>query len=77
VGASSALQSTTSIQSTAILTGGATLSSGASTTLNYNGNLALNFGTVGVQVTGVTSGQQYVVTVIGANTYASALVVAS
>jgi Domain of unknown function (DUF4382) len=77
VGSSGTLQQSTSLQTTALLAGGATVSSGASTTLSFNGNIALNFDSGTVQVTGVLAGQQYLVTVIGANTYASALVVAS
>ncbi len=77
VDSSSNLYSTTSIQSAALLTSGARLASGSTATLNYNGNIWLNFGTGSIQFSGVLTGQQYIVTVIGANTYASALVVAS
>jgi hypothetical protein len=70
------LQSTTSLQSAALLTSGTQVSSGASTSLNYSGNVQLNFG-LGSLVSGVVQGQSYVVTVLGANTYASTVVVAS
>lgn len=77
VSGSGTLQQSTSLQAAALLEGGAQLNSGASTTLNFNGNVYMNFGSGSIQVNGVLTGQQYLVTVIGANTYASALVVAS
>ena len=70
------VQSTTSLQSTALLNAGASLASGASTTLSFNGNIQTNFGLVSVQLSGIVTGQEYLVTVIGANTYASTVVVA-
>ena len=69
-------QTTTSLQSAALLSAGATLASGGSTTINYSGNIQASFGLVGIQI-GIVSGQQYIVTVIGENTYASAVVVAA
>ncbi len=77
VSGSGSLQQSTSIQSAALLTGGATLSSGGSTNLSYSGNIAMSFGAGTLHIAGVLAGQQYLVTVIGANTYASAIVVAS
>ncbi|QQG47999.1 MAG: hypothetical protein HY247_04290 [archaeon] len=77
VNGSGSVQSTTSIQSTALLNAGANVTSGSMVTLNYNGAISLNFGAGSVQVTGIVTGQQYLVTVIGANTYANVLVVAS
>jgi hypothetical protein len=71
------LQSTTYVQSAAVLSGGASVASGSSATLTYNGNISMDFGAGTATFTGVVPGQQYIVTVIGANTYASALVVAS
>lgn len=77
VDSSGTVVSTTSIQDTALLNSGTSLATGSSATLNYSGNVLLNFGSGSVQVTGVVPGQQYLVTVIGANTYASTVVVAS
>ena len=77
VGGSGSLQSTTSVQSAAVLSGGAAVASGSSATLAYNGNISMDFGTGTATIIGVVPGQQYIVTVIGTNTYASALVVAS
>lgn len=74
---SGSLQQSTSLQSAALLTGGTTVSSGSSTNLDYTGNIAMSFGAGTLHVAGVLAGQQYLVTVIGANTYASAIVVAS
>jgi hypothetical protein len=73
----SSLQSTTSLQAAALLNGGTTISSGSATSLSYSGSISMSYGTGSINVTGVMPGQQYLVTVIGANTYASALVVAS
>ena len=50
------------------------MASGSSTSLSYSGNIAMNSG---IAASGVVSGQQYVITCIGANTYASTTVVAS
>jgi Domain of unknown function (DUF4382) len=77
VNSSGSLQSATSLSSSDLLTTGATVASGSATTLTYNGALSLNFGAGLIQVSGVLAGQQYIVTAIGANTYASAIVVAS
>jgi len=74
VSGSGSVQQSSSIQGSALLNGGATVASGSSTTLNYNGNIAMNSNIV---ASGVVSGQQYVITCIGANTYASTTVVAS
>jgi hypothetical protein len=74
---SGSLQSSDSLQGTALLNGGATLASGASTTMNYNGAILMNFGSGSLNVSGVLAGQQYLITVIGANTYTSAVVVAT
>lgn len=73
---SGSLQSETSASAVTLANTGATIASGSSATLNYNGNVNLDFGGVS-QVTGVVAGQQYIVTAIGANTYTSAIVVAS
>ncbi len=73
VSGSGSVQQSSSLQGSALLNGGATVASGASSTLNYSGNISLN----SVAATGVVAGQQYVVTCIGANTYASTTVVAT
>ena len=44
--------------------------------MNYSGNISLDFGLTSL-VTGIVQGQAYTVTVLGANTYASTVVVAS
>ena len=74
---SGSVQQASTLQATALLESGANVSSGSSTNLNYNGNIALGSTVGGVQVSGVMAGQEYIVTCIGANTYASTTVVAS
>ncbi len=71
---SGSVQQSSSLQASALLSGGAAVASGAATTLNYSGNIAVNSS---VLASGVVVGQQYIVTCIGANTYASTTVVAS
>lgn len=73
---SASMQSTTSLQSAALLNSGTTVSAGSSASLSYTGAISMNFGSGSVQVSGVVPGQSYTVTVIGANTYASEVVVA-
>jgi hypothetical protein len=76
VSGSGSMQATTSAQSAALLSGGTSITSGNSATLTYDGAVWMDFG-LGTNYKVVVPGQQYIVTVIGANTYASALVVAS
>ncbi len=76
VDSSGSLHASNSLQGAAMLTGGATISSNSATALNFSGDISLDFGLAGVQITGVAAGQSYLVTVIGANTYASTVVVA-
>ena len=73
VAGSGSVQQATSLQASTLSSAGATVASGASSTLAYSGNIALD----GTVQSGVVSGQQYVITCIGANTYASTTVVAS
>jgi hypothetical protein len=72
VSSSGAVQQASSLQASALLNGGITVASGGSATLEYTGSSIS-----GAQLTGIVAGQQYVVTCIGANTYASTTVVAS
>ncbi|MDE1857840.1 MAG: DUF4382 domain-containing protein [Thaumarchaeota archaeon] len=72
VTSSGAVQQASSLQASALLNGGATVSSGSSANLDYTGSAI-----TGAQLTGILTGEQYVVTCIGANTYASTTVVAS
>ena len=74
VSGSGAVQQSSALQASSMLNGGATVTSGASDSLSYNGNIATSSG---IQASGIVSGQQYIVTCIGANTYASTTVVAS
>jgi len=74
VSSSGTVQQASSLQASALLNQGATVSSGGSASLDYSGSLASNLGT---QFTGIVPGEQYVVTCIGANTYASTTVVAT
>jgi hypothetical protein len=69
---SGTVQQASSLQASALLNGGASVSSGGSANLDFSGS-AIS----GAQLTGIVSGQQYIVTCIGANTYASTTVVAS
>lgn len=67
---SGSLQQSSSLQGSALLSGGTTIVSRSSGALSYSGNVASTSTTI-------VTGQQYVVTCIGANTYASTTVVAS
>ena len=71
------VQQSSSLQATALLDSGANIASGSSANLDYNGNIALGSTVGGVQLSGIVVGQEYVVTCIGANTFASTTVVAS
>ncbi|HLQ06948.1 MAG TPA: hypothetical protein VK126_04275, partial [Nitrososphaerales archaeon] len=77
VNGSGSVQQSTSLQASALLNGGASVNSGSSSTITFNGNISLNATIAGIHVTGILTGQQYIITVIGANTYASTIVVAS
>ncbi|MDG7008719.1 MAG: hypothetical protein JRN06_10865 [Nitrososphaerota archaeon] len=68
------VQQSSSLQASALLNSGATVASDSSATLTYSGNIVA---VSGLQFSGVVSGQQYIITCIGANTYASTTVVAS
>jgi len=74
VSGSGSVQQSSAIQASSMLNGGATVVSGSSNTLNYSGNVATDSS---LQSTGIVAGQEYVITCIGANTYASTTVVAS
>jgi hypothetical protein len=52
---------------------GATVSSGSSGSLSYSGSIATNSNAQA----SIVPGQQYIVTIVGANTYASTVAVAS
>ncbi len=71
---SGAIQQSPSFQASALLSSGTTVASGSSATLDYSGNIAMDSS---ILASGVVSGQQYIITCIGANTYASTTVVAS
>ena len=77
VNGAGSVQQSSSLQATALLDSGASVASGSSANLDYNGNIALGSTVGGVQVSGIVVGQEYVVTCIGANTFASTTVVAS
>jgi hypothetical protein len=72
VSGSGAVQQASSLQASALLNGGAMVNSGSSTNLGYTGTVSS-----GTQLQGFVSGEQYLVTCVGANTYASTTVVAS
>lgn len=76
VNSAGSFQQTASLQSSALVSSGATVASDSSANFTYNGTISLDFGSAVANVTVVT-GQEYLVTVIGANTYANAIVVAS
>lgn len=71
---SGTFQQSSSLQASALLNGGAAVASGSAATLTYNGNIAIDSSLLS---SGIVAGQQYIVTLIGANTYASTTVVAS
>lgn len=75
---SGSLQQSNSLEGVALLTStGAQVTASSSTTLTYTGLISLAFGlTSSLHLSGVVSGQQYLVTCMGANTYSSAIVVA-
>jgi hypothetical protein len=74
VNQSGSVQQSSALQASSMLSGGATVASGASSTINYSGNISTG---QNLQLSGIVSGQQYLVTCIGPNTYASTTVVAS
>lgn len=77
VSSAGSLQESNSLQGAVLLSGNSSqLAAGSSTTLDYSGSISLGFGVVGIQLTGVVPGQQYLVTVMGANTFGSAIVTA-
>jgi hypothetical protein len=77
VNSAGSLQASNSLQGAVLLSGNnSTLAAGSSTTLNYSGSISLGFGVIGIQLSGVVPGQQYLVTVMGANTFGSVVVTA-
>jgi mucin-22 len=77
VGGSGQAQASNSLQVAALLDGSGTqCAAGSSTTLTYSGNISFGLGVVGLQLNGVVPGQQYVVTLMGANSYGSTVVTA-
>jgi trimeric autotransporter adhesin len=77
VGSSGQVQASNSLQVEALLGGSGTqCGAGSSTTLSYSGSISLGLGVGGLQLNGVISGQQYLVTIMGANTYGSVVVTA-
>jgi hypothetical protein len=77
VSGSGSVQQSSSLQASALLSGGATVATGASSTLKFSGNVIIGSSPTSIQVSGILAGQEYIVTCIGANTYASTTVVAS
>ena len=75
---SGSLQASNTLQGVALLSAvGTSIQVGSSTTLSYSGVLSLGFGSTGIlQINVVVSGQDYLVTCMGANTFASTTVVA-
>ncbi len=76
VDSTGSLQASNSLQAAALLTGGTTIGAGSAASLSFSGTISLDFGLGNVQLSGVVSGQEYLVTVVGANTFASTVVVA-
>ena len=74
VSGSGSVQQASSLQASTFTSSGATVAQGASSTIDYTGDIAMSGG---LQPTGIVAGQQYIITCIGANTYASTTVVAS
>jgi hypothetical protein len=77
VDSNGSIQSSNTLQGAILLNStGTTVSADSSTTLSFNGNISLSFGLGSLQFTGVVAGQTYLVTVMGANTFANVVVVA-
>jgi trimeric autotransporter adhesin len=77
VNSTGSLQASNSLQGAVLLSGNSSqLAAGSSTSIDYSGSISLGFGVVGIQLSGVVSGQQYLVTVMGQNTFGSAVVTA-
>jgi hypothetical protein len=55
---------------------GTIVSAGSTTSVDFTGTISLSFGSGVIQVSGVIPGQTYLITVMGANTFANAVVVA-
>ena len=75
---SGSIQASNTLQGVALLsTVGAQVSASTSTTVGYTGLISLGFGVNNIlQITGIVSGQLYLITCMGANTYSSTTVVA-
>lgn len=75
---SGSMQQSNTLQGVALLSSvGTQVSAASSVTLNYSGPISLGFGLSGVlHITGIVSGQQYLITCMGANTYSNLVVVA-
>ena len=77
VNSAGSLQASNSLQGAVLLGGNdSTVAAGSSTTLTYNGSISLGLGVIGLQLSGVVPGQQYLVTVMGADTFGSMVVTA-
>jgi hypothetical protein len=74
--ADGSLQASNTLQAI-IMTGGAdaNVTSGGTVNFTFGGTISLGLG-ITIQGSGIVSGQEYIVTVMGANTYASIVVVA-
>ncbi len=78
VGGDGSVQASNTLQGAILLNNstGTTVNAGSSTTISFGGTISLNFGSGVLQLSGVVAGQSYLVTVMGANTFANIVVVA-
>jgi len=77
ISGSGSVQQSSSLQASALLSGGSTIASGSTGSLQYSGDIELSSSVASAHVSGIVVGQEYIVTCLGANTYASTTVVAS
>ncbi|MDA4126841.1 MAG: hypothetical protein OK452_06540, partial [Thaumarchaeota archaeon] len=76
VDGSGSLTVSNTLQAAAIVQGGAQVTSNADLTFTFTGAISLNLGLGSIQLSVITPGQSYLVTVSGANTFAGTTVVA-
>lgn len=77
VNGSGSAQESNTLQGAILLNStGTIIDAGSTTSVGFTGSMSLSFGTGVIQVSGVVPGQTYLITVMGANTFANAVVVA-
>ncbi len=77
VSGSGSAQESNTLQGAILLNStGTIIAAGSTTSVGFTGTVSLSFGPGAIQVSGVVPGQTYLITVMGTNTFANAVVVA-